>query len=74
MGEWNSANIQGFNGLLEKTAIVVELTAIIKKNRTAICKEVADKVREIRKTKLLDGDEMFNRLIEVLAKNGYLTI
>ncbi len=74
LGEWNAENLDAFAQLLAKTALVSELTVVIKRNKTAICQDVANKVTEIRKTGQLKDDEMFNKLIIALAKNGYLTI
>jgi hypothetical protein len=74
LGAWTADNIQAFDQMLQKTDLIVELTALIKKNKTAICPEVAQKVREIRRTHLLDREKNFESLIEALAKNGYLTM
>ncbi len=74
LGQWNDKNLNAFGQLLDKTALVVELTTVVEKNKTAICQVVADKVKEIRKTKLLDDDEMFQKLIIALAKSGFLTV
>jgi len=73
LGEWSKENVEAFGSLLNRTAFQMELMALIKSNKTTICQDVADKVREIRKTKMMDGEEIFEKLILALAKNGYLT-
>ena len=74
LGEWNTQNISAFHELIKKTNSTVDLMNVIKKNGTAICQDVANRVKEIRETGSMNDDEMFNKLILVLAQNGYLTV
>jgi len=74
LGQQNENNLKEFEDLKKRTQLQMELMQVIKKNRTSICPEVANKVREIRKTKLMDDDVMLNQLIHTLAQNGYLTV
>jgi hypothetical protein len=60
--------------LQEKTRLMMELLAIRKKTGTFACQEVADKVKEIRKTGLMNDDMQFERIIQHLAINGFLTV
>jgi len=52
----------------------MELTSLIEKNQTAICQEVADKVKEIRTAKIMEGEVNFEMLVVALKKKGYSTI
>jgi len=74
LGEWTPDNVNPFIQLLKRTELVMEITRLINKHKTAICPEVAEKVREIRQTHLLDGEKYFEALVRALAKNGYLTL
>ncbi len=62
--------------LLSKEAhrLTVELLKIAERRDTFICQEVADKVREIRKTRLMEDDVFLNELIFLLAQKGYFTV
>jgi len=74
LGEWSEDNLKAFEDIKQKSLLALELMEVIKKNGTSICQEVADKVRQIRMTKLMDDDTVLNKLILVLAQNGYLTV
>lgn len=74
LNKWNEDNQKALGDIKKKNQLVFELMQVIQKNRTSICQEVADKVKEIRKTKLMDTDTLLNKLILVLAQNGYLTV
>lgn len=74
LGAWTPENMQSFDDLKARTAMAVELMNLIKKHKTAVCPEVAQKVREIRKAGFMKGEPMFEQLILPLAKNGFLTM
>lgn len=68
-------DIKAFMGNFTDLTETVELQKIIAENGGSIFnKQVADKVREMRKTKATEGDPLFKDIILELAKKGFLTI
>lgn len=74
----NSVNKESVNALtdiIDKTTQMTDLWALIKKKGDSIFnQEVADKVREMRKTGVMKGDQLFENIILELAKKGFLTV
>lgn len=71
----NKENIAAMNDMISKTMQAVELSKVMKKNNDSIFnQEVADKVREMRKNSVMNGDPVFESLIVELAKKGFFTV
>ncbi len=67
-------NLEILENMKRKAILARELLQVIEKNGSRINQEVADKVREIRKSRLMDDDLALQQLIYDLARNGYLTM
>lgn len=71
----NGENIKALDDIVKKTRHAVELSEVIRKNKDSIFnQEVADKVKELRKAGVMNGDPLFEDLIVELAKKGFFTI
>lgn len=74
LGEWNKENVLSFGNTIKKTQLGVELMQIHHRTGSLLNREVADKVKEIRATGLMDGEPILENLILELAKAGFLTV
>lgn len=74
LGEWSKENVASFGNMLKKTQLGVELMKIHHRTGSLLNREIADKVKEIRATGLMDGEPILENLILELAKAGFLTV
>lgn len=58
----------------KKALVGQELLDMFAEHGTPYCLAVANKVKELRKEKIWENDEMLNKLILGLAEQGYLTV
>lgn len=71
----NPEHFIAFMKSINETMQAAELGEIIAKHKGEIFNQaVADKVREIRKTKSMEGNPLFEELILELAKRGFFTV
>jgi hypothetical protein len=73
LGAPTPENFKNVENSANQAKLAIELLAVIEKNGTHICQEVADKVKAIRKTGLMKENTMLEGLIQDLARHGYLT-
>lgn len=73
LNQVNAENLQAEADMRSKVKMANELLEVVTKYGI-VNQHTANKVKEIRKTKLMDDDVMLQQLIIELAKKGYFTV
>ena len=73
LGAWNEKNLNMVNEMRQMAEFSALLEKTINQNGTIYCQPVAQIVTQIRKTKLMNGDDTFEMLILLLSQNGFIT-
>lgn len=74
LGAHTEENVKAYNDTVAKAMLAYELMQLVQRHGTHLNQEVADKVKAIRKTHLMDDSAMLATMIEDLARHGFLTL
>ncbi|SDE34968.1 Protein of unknown function [Mucilaginibacter pineti] len=74
LGALTSENVKAMSVTIEKAAGGQELMDLFAEHGTPYCQAVADKVKEMRKNKIWNNDQMLGKLILGLAQRGFWTV
>lgn len=74
LGAHTEENLKAYEDTVKRAMMAYELMVLVQKYGTHLRQEVADKVKAIRKSHLMDDSSMLKEMIEDLARNGFLAV